>query len=95
MPQGISAVRPTNGLYLYLYLYLLLLQGTLVVPLFQFLNSVAAHNGLLLRRRCVVVGSKSQYLNQITFAIVNKASNVFINVTLRRLRATIVAIEKQ
>jgi hypothetical protein len=65
------------------------------VSLFKFLNPIVAHNALLLRRRCVVVGSKSHYLNQITFAIVNNASNVFINVTLRRLRATIVAVEKQ
>jgi len=48
---------------------LLLLQGTLVVPFLQFLNSVPAHNALLLRRRCVVVGSKSFYLNQIILAM--------------------------
>ena len=65
------------------------------MPLFQFLNSVAAHNAQLSRRRCVVVGSKSHYLNQIALAIVNKADNVFINVTLRRVRASIFAIEKQ
>jgi len=49
------------------------------VPLFQLLNPVAAHNALLLRKRCVVVvvvGSQSFYLDQITLAIVKKAGNV-------------------
>jgi hypothetical protein len=74
---------------------LLVLQVALVVPLSQFLNSVAAHNALLLRNRRVVVGSESLYLNHITLGIANNADNVFINVTLRRVRAAIVAIEKQ